>query len=167
MTLVPADQVEGAVCTVVTEQEALEYMTSTIPDMIDLLTLENGKGLSAPQVGINKKFFILRLEDGSIKAFFNAKYYDLAARTQSVEGCMTYPGEFYKVKRFKAINAAHDELVNDKLVHNRKNMRGFDAIAFQHECQHHGGSFSDKGITIKMIGELYSQRQPVEAVTQE
>lgn len=167
MTLVPEEQVESAICTVVTELEAIEYMNSVVPDMINLLTLENGKGLSAPQVGINKKFFILRLEDGSIKTYFNAKYYDNATRTQSVEGCLTYPNDFYKVKRFKSITAPHDEIINQKLVLVRKIMRGIDAIAYQHECDHHGGSFSDKGITIKMIGTLYSQRQSVETVTQE
>jgi len=162
MTLVPEEQVESAICTAVTELEALEYMNSVVPDMINLLTLENGKGLAAPQVGINKKFFILRLEDGSIKTYFNAKYYDNATRTQSVEGCLTYPNDFYKVKRFKSITAPHDEIINQKLVLVRKIMRGIDAIAYQHECQHHGGSYGDKAITIKMIGELVGSREKEE-----
>lgn len=140
MELAPASLVEGAKCSEVSVEDAMEILEKTVPEMIELLKAQQGKGLAAPQVGIMKKFFVMLTGDNEYKVFFNTKYYGKASRTQTQEACLTYGKDVYvKCKRFKAIQAHYDDVIEGQFRHEKVNVKGFDAFAFQHETDHLSG----------------------------
>ena len=151
IVLAPPEQVEGAQCETVSETQAIEIVHELFDEMKEFLKQNQGKGLAGPQIGKNLKFFMMATSDGEYKIFFNSKYYGTASRTQSGESCLTYGKDrYYRVKRYKAIQAHYQELVDDKLVPVKVNVRGFDAIAFQHETDHlYGETIAMKGDPIK------------------
>jgi peptide deformylase len=96
----------------------------------------NGKGLAAPQVGLNKRFFILRFGN-SIQAFINPKITKLGTVTvDSEEGCLSIPDKWFKVRRSRKIEVSY---LNEKMLPVRTKFHDFDAIAFQHELDHLSG----------------------------
>jgi len=112
MKLVKPHKIEGIVCDLVKPKEANEIVKITGPKLIKLCRKLSTKeitcmGLCAPQVGINKKWFVklVAMPDKSIAyvIYFNAWYtqYAMSSRTINVEGCYSYnlgndPGESKK-----------------------------------------------------------------------
>ena len=151
MELAPPEIVEGAVCTDVSESEIQDILDNTVPQMLEILKANEGKGLAAPQVGIMKNFFIMLTGDKEYKVFFNPKYYAVGSRTQTQEARLTYGKDNYKVcKRFKSVQAHYDDVVDGKFQHVKVNIKGYDSFAFQHESDHVGNGPGQKGKTIFM-----------------
>jgi peptide deformylase len=102
-----------------------------------------GKGLAAPQVGVNLRFFILRFGN-RIDVFINPviiKYGEVKVKSQ--EGCLSVPGAWYEVTRSRKIEVKY---FNENMLLCRAKFTGFDAIAFQHERDHLDGILiCDKG----------------------
>lgn len=75
-----------------------------LDDMKETLLGVNGLGLAAPQVGINKKVFIITLPDQSSLEVINPKF-NLAAgpRKFENEGCLSLPGERFQTLRYSRI----------------------------------------------------------------
>jgi peptide deformylase len=95
-----------------------------------------GKGLAAPQVGVNKRFFILRF-GGHIDAFINPKVTKYGnVIVNSPEGCLSVPGKWFEVKRSRKIEVSY---LNEKMFPVRTKFSDFNAIAFQHELDHLSG----------------------------
>jgi peptide deformylase len=95
-----------------------------------------GKGLAAPQVGINKRFFLIRFGN-RIEVFINpeiTKYGNV--KEVHKEGCLSILGAWYEVERSRKIEVRYqDENMNIR----RVKFHDFDAIAFQHEMNHCDG----------------------------
>lgn len=83
-----------------------------------------GVGLSAPQVGINKRFFIT----GWGEVFVNPLLISGTERVQSIEACLSLPGRTYNVWRYNRIE-----------LWNGKQYQGERAIVIQHEIDHLNG----------------------------
>ena len=63
-----------------------------------------GLGLSANQLGLNYKVFVMRTADSGIKAFFNPEITKLSQETELMkEGCLSFPDIYLMIKRPKAI----------------------------------------------------------------
>lgn len=90
MELSPPEIVENAICSFVTDQEVQDILDNIVPQMLEILNANEGKGLAAPQVGIMKKFFIMIMDDKKYKVFFNPAYYATGSRTKTQEACLTY-----------------------------------------------------------------------------
>ena len=147
MELVTADKVENAICTEVTKEEA-EELSDIGYEMIDLCEKEDGVGLAAPQVGINKKMLIKRdLFTKNYEVIFNPSFYRDGSTTRTIEGCLTYPGEYYHLKRFKRVGVIYYLLGSDGLFKMTKKATGMEAFMWQHEIMHLMGR------TIAMDGE--------------
>ncbi len=147
LELSPANEVENVVCETVLAQEVENIIANVIPDMEKILTEKEGVGLAAPQVGIKKKFFIIKLSDGTFKTFFNAFYTKNAEKTKTREGCLTYGKDiFTTTTRWKSIRFVYEEYDQETktLVKKNKVFRGYDAVILQHESDHL------RGITIFM-----------------
>lgn len=140
LELAPKEEVEGCVCESVLATEVDEILKKYIPDMIALLVAENGLGLAAPQVGIKKKFFIVKKPVGEgFDVYFNTFYTKEAERVTVQEGCLTYGKDnMTEVKRYKAIKLIHEEYDVEKKTFKKafKKFRGIEAIAIQHESDH-------------------------------
>ncbi len=114
--------------------ELLELIGKMFPKMQE----NNGVGLAANQVGINKQICVAALEDGSkLMAFINPKIISKSKKKLTLkEGCLSAPGIMINKKR-------HTEIVVESL-----NIRGekeqykltdFDARILQHEIDHLNG----------------------------
>ena len=109
---------------------------------------ENGAGLAAPQIGIDKSFMGIK-EGGVIKilinpkmeASFGEKVYPKIIeedKTESdfLEGCLSFPDLYGTVKRFLKIKVSWEEIVNRKLETRSGILEGFGSIVWQHEADH-------------------------------
>ena len=113
-----------------------------------------GVGLSAPQIGVRSRIFIIRCEqeftvfvNPQITKTFGEKTYPLiitpaGEQEEFLEGCLSFPDLYGPVKRFLKIKAAWQEppkMKNEKFKIKNKILEGLPAIIFQHELDHLGG----------------------------
>lgn len=77
-------------------------------DLIETMFANNGVGLSANQVGIRARVFVMGSKDfpESAQAFFNPEVIGATNQTEDLEeGCLSFPGIYVKVKRPLKIKA--------------------------------------------------------------
>lgn len=137
--LVASSEVEYAQCEDVKPEEVQKILDIYVPQMKGILKAENGYGLAAPQVGIKKKFFIAwNQAKQDYIPYFNAFYItNGSSRVKMTEGCLSYPrGNSTTVKRFKSIKLIHEIWNGEKFTKKSDTMKGPEAIAMQHECDH-------------------------------
>lgn len=94
----------------------------------------NGVGLAAPQVGINKRFFVIA--DGS-EIVINPTI--LRTGKEIVyprEGCLSIPHKFINKKRYAVLDA---EYMNGEKKLIRRTFKRLEAQIFQHEMDHLDG----------------------------
>jgi peptide deformylase len=130
-------------------------LLADIEDLREVL-LANQKraaGLAATQIGLSKRFFGLFQEGKkTVNVFINPKieavYGDRVlpvmvftdgTREVLLEGCLSFPEFFGEVKRYLRIDVSWDEVVDNKLVRKKAELKGIEAIAFQHEGEHLDG----------------------------
>lgn len=117
-----------------------------IEDMYNTLRHTNGIGLSAHQVGIPIKLFIVDLGEvitGFQKVFINSEIIEVSKDTETFEeGCLSFPGLFMNIERPKKVKIKYlDE--NFKL--HEEWFDGLPAIVIQHEHDHTEGIvFTDR-----------------------
>lgn len=105
----------------------------------DTMCRNNGVGLSAPQVGISLRVFVIGNpgDPDSVIPVFNPKIVDFQSNTITIEeGCLTFPGLYVKVKRPNVIRARYTTHSN---VTDTIKFDGYTARAFQHEYDHLDG----------------------------
>ena len=108
-------------------------------DLIDSMEHYQGVGLSANQIGIAERVFIMYedINTRKILTCFNPKIVETSKEEISInEGCLTYPGVWLMVKRPIAIKV---EFEDEK---GKKHKRTFDDLSsriFQHEYDHMEG----------------------------
>ena len=102
------DEVLREKCTPVTEfDDALNILLEA---MFETLDSADGVGLAAPQVGVDKRFFIVSLPDGTRREFINPEITGFSVETNPYEeGCLSLPGVYHDVVRpSKVIVSAKD-----------------------------------------------------------
>ena len=108
----------------------------------------NGVGLSAIQVNKCESFFVF-MDDYETKKFsliINPIYYPNGSRYQVDEICLSYPGEVYRLKRYRSIKVQYWTLLEGLYVFRHHTMKGENALIFQHETDHcHNISIRQKG----------------------
>jgi len=104
--------------------------------MMKLMKTEDGVGLAAPQVGINKRLIVLEV-DGKEYIFVNPIITKKSTEVQSSEGCLSLPGINVTVCRFTKIDLEAQDLDGKKI--EMKNIEGILAIVIQHETDHLDG----------------------------
>ena len=121
-----------------------ESTLKLIEDLKETMIEENGVGIAAPQIGVNKQIIIVETESGP-KAFFNPIVVKHSLRkVENEEGCLSVPGVFGIVRRYRGVIVqAYDENAQQVSIE----LKGFPAIVFQHEIDHLNGIlFIDKVI---------------------
>ncbi len=108
----------------------------TIIDMFVLMKEKAGVGLAAPQVGINKRLFILEYQ-GERFICINPKVLKVSKDLQEgQEGCLSYPGLYGNVTRPMVVRTQF--MLPSGLVR-KHTFRGLLARAFLHELDHLNG----------------------------
>ncbi len=130
-------------------KEVLDFGDKTqvlIDDMIDTLnSTDNGIGLSAVQIGILKRIFIIDMRDGKgVKVFVNPKIVEAKGARVGEEGCLSIVGRSGYVERpNKLIIEAQDRFG----VPFRMKAKDLYAVCICHESDHLDGVlFIDKMI---------------------
>lgn len=124
-----------------------EELRSLVDDLFDTLDTRPGIGLSACQIGVLKRVFVVRLDDGVRRVFVNPQITGTSAETSVYEeGCLSIPEIWGDVVRPKSVSMfAYDQ-----------NGRPFniDAEGLLARCVQHENDHLD--------GRLFIDRLPAE-----
>lgn len=105
-----------------------------INNMVETMYEAKGVGLAAPQVGINKRIFVIDIGDGNLRKVINPEFIEKSEECETnEEGCLSIPGIYKSVKRsarvkIKYLNEKGEEVIEEA--------DGLLARAFQHEYDH-------------------------------
>ena len=114
----------------------MDNVVKLAEQMHTLMIQNNGIGLAAPQVNIDKSFFIVG-DKTRYKLAVNPKIIETSEeKTLMTEGCLSFPGLFLKVLR--PLNCVV-EYVNNKGETVNEKLEGMMSRVFQHETDHLNG----------------------------
>lgn len=112
--------------------EELDYIKSLVPEMSKILDQEDGAALAANQVGIIKRFFLMR----SGKLIINPEILEIGPLKPFEEGCLSIPGTSGTTQRAQTLKVRFkDETFSDVEIE----YNGIEAVAVQHEIDHLDG----------------------------
>lgn len=112
-----------------------DELRTLVKDMFETMYKNNGAGLAAPQVGINKRLFVTDTGDNPL-VFINPELIKSSGKETCDEGCLSLPGLRENVTRAKCIVGRATDL--DGKVFEIE-AEGLMARAFQHEFDHLDG----------------------------
>tara|TARA_A100001388_G_scaffold214510_1_gene164991 strand:- start:893 stop:1507 length:615 start_codon:yes stop_codon:yes gene_type:complete len=96
-----------------------------------------GIGLSANQLGLDYRVFVMRTADSGIKAFFNPEVTKLSKETEMMkEGCLSFPDIYLMIKRPKAIEFEYTDSDGER---HTLQLEGIGSRCVQHELDHLNG----------------------------
>lgn len=105
-----------------------------LTDLVDTMKNANGVGLAAPQIGINKRIFVIEIEEGIIRKVINPEILELSDEIEmNDEGCLSVPGIYKGVKRHKKLKVKYLNENGEEII---EEAEGLLARAFQHENDH-------------------------------
>ena len=116
-------------------------------DLIDTMKNFNRIGLSANQIGIMERVFVMYgdfAKREAIACFYPKITYESEEQDFMEEGCLSYPGLWLKLKRSNWIEVEYEnengEQIKNKFV-------GLEARVFQHEYDHMDGTDFTKKVS--------------------
>jgi peptide deformylase len=122
-----------------------------VEDLVETMRSENGIGLSANQVGLLERVFVMYsdVKEKKIMACFDPQIVEMASEQIIMdEGCLTYPGMWLKIKRPVWIKATWEDQDGVK---DEYQLAGLEARVFQHEYDHmEGTDFTKKVSKLKL-----------------
>ncbi|MFH1767077.1 MAG: peptide deformylase [Patescibacteria group bacterium] len=132
----------------VTEITSTNFQT-LLEDMIDTMKVENGVGLAAPQIGVQKRVIIIETPQGPMP-FINPVIVKKSKRlVNSEEGCLSVPEVYGIVKRHKQVKVTALDRTGLEI---EIKTGGLISTIFQHEIDHIDGIlFIDKAEKIQQI----------------
>jgi peptide deformylase len=112
-----------------------------VREMFELMYESRGIGLAANQVGIPYRFFVLNLTADPEKkdqeqVFINPEIVKRHASVEDEEGCLSFPGLYFKVPRAKKIKVKAFDLDGEPVEVDAEELYG---RAIQHETDHLSG----------------------------
>lgn len=127
-------------------------------DMIDLMNKHGGLGLAANQVGFPWQIFVMKSivnkQYGSPLIVINPIIKGLSQEIEAgIEGCLSHPDLFLKVRRPVSCVVEFDTLTNDlkDVIHVETKFDDIDARVFLHEYDHlFGIQFIDRVSKLKL-----------------
>lgn len=126
--------------------------------MIDIMVKESGLGLAANQVGFDGQIFVMKpvlnKQYGSPMVVINPIIKGLSKELEpGIEGCLSHPGLFLKVRRPISCIVEFDTLTSDykNVIHVESKFDDIDARVFLHEYDHlFGIQFIDRVSKLKL-----------------
>ncbi len=137
-------------------EEFNKELHQLLDDMYDTMIAKKGVGLAAIQIAVPKRVFIVNIpieeQDGAqpkenTLEVINPEFLEMKGSTKYQEGCLSVPGYYEDVNRYKYIKLKYqDRFGNEHILEDD----GFLAIALQHEYEHlEGKLFIEKLSIIK------------------
>lgn len=118
-------------------------------DMLDTMYENDGVGLAAPQVGVSKRLMVIDVagEDEKLKpiVFINPVIVHKEGELVGLEGCLSFPGVYFEVKRANKIIVRYQNVQGrDQKLEAEGNLL---CRAIQHEIDHlEGELFINKAV---------------------
>jgi peptide deformylase len=127
-------------------------------EMLAIMRASNGIGLAANQVGLLRRVFVLKLQDGRELGCFNPWImFGDNDKIEDHEGCLSFPNLWLKVKRSPKITAAYLDNTGKQCI---IELEGLDARCFQHELDHLDGvTFTEYVSDLKLQMARKKQRK--------
>ncbi|WP_323702627.1 peptide deformylase [Mammaliicoccus sp. Dog046] len=120
-----------------------ESLKELIADLEDTMFENDGVGIAAPQIGVDRKVAIVDMEQEGILQLINPSIVSQSEEKESdVEGCLSIPGVFGLVNRSKMIVVKSNDLNGNEV-----ELTAYDDVAriILHEVDHlYGELFTDK-----------------------
>jgi peptide deformylase len=105
--------------------------------MVDFMDKNDGVGLAAPQIGISKRLFVMKINYVTYYCFNPEITYYSEEMIVGQEGCLSFPDELITVPRSKQIRGRYlnhrGECIDFEL------NGGLISVCFQHELDHLDG----------------------------
>lgn len=117
-------------------------------EMVEFMIANNGIGLSANQIGLDAKIFVMGDSVENSTMCINPTVLQYTSDTQDdIEGCLSFPNVFVKIKRPKEILAKY---WNENLEECTVKIEGYSAKCYLHELDHLLGiTFKDRVSKLK------------------
>ena len=117
--------------------------------MVNLMIASKGIGLAANQIGITKRFFAIGYESFDVfqkpVILWNPSIVRSSEEiVEDVEGCLSFPGIWVKVKRPKQVTVRWQNMKGETLM---QHLDGIESKCFQHELDHIDGVTFDKRVS--------------------
>jgi peptide deformylase len=114
-----------------------------IKAMFKFMIENGGVGLAAPQVGIQKRIFIMG-NFQKLVACINPKIVSLSEdRIVDMEGCLSFPDLFMKVKRAGSCNVQYQTVTGEVV---ERELTGLESRVYLHEFDHLFGVTFDQRV---------------------
>jgi len=119
-----------------------DKLRETVTNMVVIMRKLRGLGLAAPQVGINKNFFVMESgeqDEGddpllNIDVIVNPRIVlESTTKILDSEGCLSFPGIFENIKRSSYVVVEYCDLAGNKIEREYKDRL---ARCFLHEFEH-------------------------------
>lgn len=109
-----------------------------VSDMIDTMVAAPGVGIAAPQIGVNLRIYIARLNPDTpqetIVPMINPRFLQISEeKEEGEEGCLSLPKRFGMVPRALEVTVEYQNIKGTKTV---LRLDGFNAKIMQHEMDH-------------------------------
>lgn len=111
-------------------------LANLLNDMRDTLKDAKGAGLAAPQIGVNKRIFLIDTEETGVVEFINPVILGVSGSQYGVEGCLSVKGLWGDVKRPRKVTVEAFDRYGKKF---KMVARDFPAKAISHENDHLDG----------------------------
>jgi peptide deformylase len=136
ITHYPADVLAGRAGPVEKIDDSIRQL---VQKMTDIMLENKGVGLAAPQAGVPLRLFIISL-DGTreaVKVYINPEITPSGDFDAIEEGCLSVPGVYTKIRRYKKCSVTATDLNGNKFT---EEAEGLYARALQHEFDHIEGT---------------------------
>lgn len=140
-----------------------EELAALVERMLALMETGKGVGLAAPQVGVNKRLFVMNStgEPDGNRVFVNPVLRDAHGSIESEEGCLSLPGINVQVKRAQECHLTAQDIEGNPI---ELDLTDLEARICQHEYDHLNGVMiidrmgpSDRIATRKTLKALEDQ----------
>lgn len=140
-------------------EEITDDIRKLADKMIDIMVEHKGVGLAGPQAGVNLRIFVVS-GDGTrenAKVYINPELRVSGGVETNEEGCLSLPGIFGKIKRYKKCTITATDLDGNRFTEVGE---GLLTRAFQHEFDHLEGTLiKDRMGQVQRIGARKQLRQ--------
>lgn len=121
-----------------------------LDDMKETVRAEEGAGLAAPQIGLNKRIVVIDVEEGFFE-LVNPVIISEKGEQVGPEGCLSVKGKQGTVARPEKVKAEYRDRYGKK---HKLTAEGFFARAVCHELDHLNGIiYTDKAIEVHDLSE--------------
>ncbi|MBQ1507291.1 MAG: peptide deformylase [Ruminococcus sp.] len=134
-----------------------QKLADLLSDMAETMHKYNGVGLAAPQVGMLRRVVVIDVGEGVIE-LVNPRIIAYSGEQESVEGCLSCPGEWGITKRPEYVKVRAQDRNGEEF---EAEGHGLLAKAFCHEIDHLNG------IIFKQKVERMLTPKEIEAMNQE